>query len=106
MDEKSKTLWEKVCATVNKWGSPRSPRAPVDLAPSAASRLDLHGHTVHDAYYATRDFINRPDAPLVLTVITGKSGRIRTEFADWLWQFKRVKTYREINAGAFEIRLK
>jgi DNA-nicking Smr family endonuclease len=107
MDEESKSLWEKVCATVNRLGQPRSPRVRVSPEPKPASTLDLHGFTVQDAFYATKQFINRPNAPLVLTIITGKSGTICREFPEWCWRLDRVRSVTQMNGGgAFEVRLK
>ena len=107
MDDASKSLWDRVCATVNRWGSPRPPRLPVLIETTPATVLDLHGYTVHDAFYATKAFLSRPNAPRVLTVITGRSGRISHEFMDWLFQFPRVQSCTQLNGGgAYEIRLK
>ncbi len=106
MDQHSKSLWERVCATVNRLGSARSPR--VRFAPESPfpAILDLHGMTVADAYDATVEFLSTSDRKEV-TVITGKSGVIRREFEFWLEQIDVVHSYSVgHDGGAFLIRLR
>lgn len=105
MDERSRTLWARVCATVNRLGSPRSPRPRPVVFSSEPNVIDLHGLTVQEAYVRTKEFLSRGSANTV-TVITGKSGVIRAEFPVWLAGFDKVASYREQNGGgAFEITL-
>lgn len=105
MDERSRTLWERVCATVNRLGSPRSPRSYARESAPEPLCLDLHGMTVQDAYDRTRAFLSVSSGSVM--VITGKSGIIRAEFPYWLDGFDAVASYRECNGGgAFKIALR
>jgi DNA-nicking Smr family endonuclease len=105
MDEQSRTLWEKVCATVNRLGGPRSPRTRIDPVLPGPTVLDLHGFTVDEAYREVRDFLDGKTR--MVTVITGRSGVIRREFPHWLAQFSNVSSYEETNdGGAFKVKLK
>lgn len=106
MDEHSRSLWARVCATVNKLGSPRSPRSYAPESVSEPLCLDLHGLTVQDAYDRTRAFLSHSSASVV-TVITGRSGIIRAEFPHWLDGFPEVASFGEQNGGgAFRIVLR
>lgn len=111
MDEHSRSLWARVCATVNRLGSPRSPRPrPRFYEAPVASCIDLHGITVDEAYHRTMEYLNEsaPAAGLrEVTVITGKSGVIRKEFPYWLERCSNIIVWQQQNdGGAFSIRLK
>lgn len=111
MDEKSKTLWKKVTATVNPLDGPRSPRPRPDVPFVEPNTLDLHGMTIQEAWRRTRKFLygngNQKDGHKTVTIITGKSGDIRREFLDWLDRISTVKSAEELNGGgAFLIKLK
>lgn len=106
MDDHSKSLWSRVCATVNKLGGPRSPRPTAVEAPQEATEIDLHGLAVQEAHRRVAAFLRRSTANSV-TVITGRSGVIRAEFPFWLEQMGRVKSYEEQNGGgAFIVTLR
>ncbi len=105
MDEASKSLWAKVCETVNRLGQPRSPRVRPTLEVYNPSTIDLHGMTIQEAYFFTIDFLKNTPHKTV-TVITGKSGDICREFPMWLNRVPSVRTFIELNGGgAFEVRL-
>ncbi len=96
------SLWARICATVSPLGKSRS-KVPVEH-PKRKPTIDLHGHTVHDAYYAALDFIdNQSDRDIL--IITGK-GQISKELPIWLSRNSNVVTCTPINdGGAYQVRL-
>ena len=103
MDEESKSLWDRVCATVTKLGQPKPVRVrrfvPCDPMPTT---LDLHGYPVEDAYHEVKFFLSVSTAKQV-TIITGKSGIICREFPFWMehlgYRFESTNS-----GGAFLVR--
>jgi DNA-nicking Smr family endonuclease len=71
--------------------------------------LDLHGMTVADAHQTALSYVAdafRLALPEV-TVITGRSGTIRAEFATWMALSPHVRSIQEKNGGgAFSVLLK
>lgn len=68
--------------------------------------IDLHGLTIHEAWAATLDYINRSQSKGLrkVRIITGTSGIIRREFPGWLasQNFKKlISSYSEINQSSF-----
>lgn len=74
----------------------------------AASTLDLHGKTVQEAYQETMAFIDRVKAHgRSVSIVTGRSGRIRSEFREWLNGISEISRIEELNGGgAFRIQFK
>lgn len=109
LDAASQSLWAKVCATVTKLGEPRDRQqlAYVVQALPESDFLDLHGMTVQEAYRAVLAFVERSNAPRLLTIVTGLSGVICREFPHWLANHPRISSFSEANGGgAFTVRLK
>lgn len=109
LDAASQSLWARVCATVTKLGEPRDhQQLAYACGPIQESDfLDLHGMTVQEAYRSVIAFIDRPDAPRNLTIVTGLSGVICREFPLWLESHPRVASLKETNGGgAFTVKLK
>ncbi len=71
--------------------------------------LDLHGITIHDAYYIVHNHIDKAIEKgfKYITVITGRSGQINAEFSKWVSSDPKVRKVSEINSGgAYEVYLK
>lgn len=105
MSEEDKRLWERVCASVRRWGDlfPSAP-APVRHVPAAPQHyLDLHGYTVDQAHAATVEFLAETKFKAV-TIITGRSGQIKREFPRWMETLNY--RYATLNEGAFRINTK
>ena len=84
MDEASRSLWERVCATVTRLGQPKGSTVYYDFTPSPpCTTLDLHGYWIEDAYHEVKDFLANVEAKNAV-VITGKSGVIKKEFPFWM----------------------
>lgn len=109
LDTASQSLWAKVCATVTKLGESRD-RQQLSYVVQALPEpdfLDLHGMTVQEAHRAVMAFLDRSNAPRILTIVTGLSGVICREFPHWIENHKRVSSVVESNGGgAFTVRLK
>jgi len=75
--------------------------------------LDLHGMTVQSAFNKTRTFIERhfDVGSKIVTIVTGKSGKIAEEFPHWLNNLTCISEYEALmdsrgQSGAYIIRLK
>lgn len=75
--------------------------------------LDLHGMTIQTAFNKTRNFIERhfDIGSKIVTVVTGKSGKIAEEFPHWINNLHCVHGFEELvdsrgQCGAYVIRLK
>ncbi len=100
-------LWKRVVASVRRLGSrePRQGLPALEIIPAPRS-LDLHGLTVDTAHQRVKAFLSDTTYDRV-TIITGKSGVIRREFAGWLNLHPRVRTWSVINGdGAFSVWVK
>ena len=90
LTDQEEQLWTEVTQTVRRLDDPtpmpfsRSPQR--ETAPEPSWVLDLHNMTLEDAYRASLGFI--ADAGVCgvksVVIITGLSGRIRTEFPIWM----------------------
>ncbi len=98
VDQHGKSLWERVCATVNRLGHPRAARKYPLVEVIADRSLDLHGLTIHVAFTKTRAFIEHTPHTAVV-IVTGLSGQINYEFRDWCLQWHRVRSVTAINGG-------
>ena len=80
------------------------------IPPKASNRkkiIDLHGHTLNEAYQILIENIDRGYREL--TVITGASGEIKRQFPLWLENGKlshKVSNVTPINNGSFLVKLK
>lgn len=109
LDGASQSLWAKVCETVTRLGDPRPSMQFGQMVMERAESdfLDLHGMTVNEAHRAVTDFINRPNAPRALTIVTGLSGVICREFPHWLEGNLRISSVTETNGGgAYTVRMR
>jgi dsDNA-specific endonuclease/ATPase MutS2 len=99
-------LWTYAMRTVQRFGEPRpAPAAPVVQLKEKAitgNTLDLHGRTLEDAHRKTTDLI-AVMAEVPVTVITGRSGSIRAEFAHWLANHPTVRVEELNGGGAFRL---
>ena len=97
--------WNAVKTTVTPLSSiGRRKRAPKPVVETPQRSLDLHGMTVQQAYEATMEFVNQSDGDI--TVVTGKSGQIKREFARWLEDNGRVnKIHEQVGGGSYGILL-
>jgi DNA-nicking Smr family endonuclease len=71
--------------------------------------LDLHGHTVHEAYNHVDRQIHQAHqiGHDKVTIITGKSGPISSEFAEWVKHRSEIKKSKPKNdGGAWDIWIK
>ena len=55
--------------------------------------LDLHGLTLQQAFTAVQNFIlqHQENGSKVITIITGKKGRIKNELPIWCEKFSRIR---------------
>ena len=84
-------LWEAIKASVVPLGAPRGPGIPrAHPEPPEPREIDLHGHTVQDAFENVMIFLDCSPYRRVL-VITGKSGQICREFPEWAARHARVR---------------
>jgi hypothetical protein len=106
IDERSKRLWERVCATVNRLGQPRSSVVMPIQVIDPPRKLDLHGIRVHDAYAVVKEFIETTPHRDI-TIVTGRSGQIAREILLWLEQCPRYQSAVPLNGGgAYAVRIR
>ena len=107
-------LWREFRQDVTKLGEPRKPTRKIvgqpTLPPVPQTIIDLHGLTVQDAFDTLIGFLemNQKANTKSVIVITGKSGKIRKEFAGWL-DHKDIKQFTkrsEENTGSFTLHLR
>ena len=92
-----------VCPTHDKHPPPISPKLVVAPRRAEPRCLDLHGLDVREAHHRTMEYLQTTHARSV-TVVTGRSGRIRQEFCRWLEQCESVHRVEELNGGgAFRV---
>jgi DNA-nicking Smr family endonuclease len=111
-DAADQRLWEAVTADVKPLSRlpaltpPAKRQCPPEPRLRAPGRhLDLHGYTVAEAYDRLRAHLEQTERRL--TVVTGRSGVIRREFAAWLERDHRILQIEELNGGgAFRLHLR
>lgn len=103
-------VWRYVSRKVTPYGTPEVRRT---LPPYPSTQfhhtLDLHNHTLKDAHVAALAHVERASSLgfSKVTVITGKSGPISTEFQHWLKSRADVRKAVPLNdGGAWEVWLK
>ena len=102
-------LWDFVKKRIAPLGSPGGGVTAVPMAQPVSTTLDLHGMTVQEAHGRVQSFVHqaRRAGHERIVVITGRSGRIKQEFADWMCLNPDVRRFTEMNGGgAFEVRLR
>lgn len=110
MKDEDKKLWEMFVngtlrlntITPEKLNSVRCKISPISKV------LDLHNYSVQDAYFLFGKFIEThyEIASKKITVITGKSGQIRSEFETWAANNKQINAIKlKANGGSFTIQL-
>jgi DNA-nicking Smr family endonuclease len=95
------------------WSKPETFFKPNKARQDEQQILDLHGMTIQTAFNKTRQFVQRhyDIGSKLITVITGKSGKIADEFPYWLNNLPCIHSYEQLEdsrgqSGAYIIRLK
>jgi DNA-nicking Smr family endonuclease len=103
-------VWRYVCRRVTPMGQHEVLRtAPPLRTKHAEPLLDLHNLTIASAHAAALDHIQRCSREGItkVTIVTGKSGPISTEFPHWLHNRSEVRRSAPLNdGGAWEVWLK
>ena len=116
ISETDASLWAQLTKDVKPLSTtkpipPPQQKIPKNIVPNYIfePNLDLHGYTVQDAF-------NQVDQQLYqaqqigqdkVTIITGKSGTISSEFSDWIRYRSDVKKAKpKNNGGAWDIWIK
>lgn len=97
----------------NLYQQPETSFKPKKARQDESDILDLHGMTIQTAFNKTRTFLERhfDIGSKIVTIVTGKSGKIAEEFPHWI---NNLHCVRELEAltdtrgqcGAYIIRLK
>ena len=101
-----KKLWEEVMAGVTRI-IPRSARHETKKMSirvrdvSVPHELDLHGLTVQEAYAETLKFLRAAHHARYkhVTIVTGLSGQIKSEFETWVSPLPYVREVTQLNGG-------
>jgi hypothetical protein len=101
-------LWSRVKGTITPLGEPRRPGFNAFLQllnPYPSWVLDLHGMTVYEAFNRVKSFVQ--DAYLAdvrrVTIITGKSGVIASEFPLWVERYPVQRSELLRGGGAYRV---
>ena len=80
------------------WSEPETFFKPKKARQDEPQILDLHGMTIQTAYNKTRQFVQRhfDIGSTLITVITGKSGKIAEEFPHWLNNLTCIHSYEQL----------
>lgn len=103
--ETDKALWNAFTEAVTPLKSTKayvSPTRCVTVEPSMGlpHTLDLHGLTLQAAHAETMSFIAAArDLYQMVTVVTGRGGTIKREFACWIEQHPLISRVEELNGG-------
>lgn len=111
MNAKDKDLWHRY---ITRFLSGKETIAPKYTFSEANSRkLDLHGHTVNDAWLRFKEFIDQQHktGAKSVVVITGKSGQISREFREWCRLIPTIRNYEPLGthngpAGSYRVNFK
>ena len=97
----------------NIFSQPETSFQPKKARSEEPEILDLHGMTIQTAFNKTRTFIERhyDVGSRLITIVTGKSGKIAEEFPHWLSNMTCISEYEALldsrgQSGAYIIRLK
>lgn len=102
-------LWDIVKRRITPLGEPRGPGEPRLVLVEEPGSLDLHNLTLQEAHASTRSYLGRcaKAGKRDVEVITGKSGKIRSEFVAWAMLDPNVRAIEELNGGgAFKVILR
>lgn len=90
-------LWDRIKASVSSGLG----GAFLPIRPPFNPTLDLHGMQIHPAYFQVNDHIKeaRRLGLKKVTIITGKSGPINSEFVKWLEDRPEVRQITAKNGG-------
>lgn len=113
MKESDKKLWEAFVSNItpirlNKVQYRKGKRI-ANLTANLSDTLDLHNHTIQEAYVAFNRFVklHKEFRSVTILVITGKSGKISTEFPLWASANKYIQSFELKNdGGAFLVKIR
>lgn len=97
----------------NLYNKPESKFMPSKIIDDIPTYIDLHGLTIQTAFQKTNDFLvsHSTIGTKVVTIITGKSGKINDEFPYWCSNFPFIRECTPIkdsrgNFGSFMVYFK
>jgi DNA-nicking Smr family endonuclease len=115
LSDSEKSLWERVTATVRRFGRDQSAMVPTKGSKLACSPrqqdfnpvLDLHGMTLVDAHRVSLEHVyqaKQAGGYRYVTIITGLSGQICEEFPRWFENHSLVRSVKALRGGgAWEV---
>jgi DNA-nicking Smr family endonuclease len=111
LSKKDQEVWNSYIS--NLYAEPELAFRPRKVRDEEPTILDLHGLTIQQAFHETNNFLSRHYSmgSRLVTIITGKDGKIQDEFPHWCANFSFVSELDPLEdsrgqAGAYLIHLK